>query len=202
MKILIIIIFIIIILKYLSQLISPVNILLGLVSPVNVEEKCSSVVEGLVISSLPLLLQLQVVGRDGLPVQGGAPLVGPDEGQEGAELDLTVRLDQVKLSDSLLQLTLQHQSQTVEKLKCRVATEPLHPLHRGKLHGVVLLLPAVVVDLRLDESVGVRHAGVGICVMMTPSDSQSLHTATTARIQGLPGRGRGKSTPHSQHSRL
>ena len=146
-------------------MLSPVNILLGLVRPVNVEEKCPSVVESLVISSLPLLLQLQVVGRDGLPVQGGAPLVGPDEGEQGAQLDLGVGLDQIQLSDSLLKLSLQHQSQTVEELKCRVATEPLHPLHCGKLHGVVLLLPAVVVDLRLDEGVGVGHGGVGMCVM-------------------------------------
>ena len=70
--------------------------------------------------------------------------MGVDQGQEGSKLDLivirsiglfsrisgcdfgtdlSVILDSVQLSDALLQLTLQHQSHAIEKLKCRIATE-------------------------------------------------------------------------------
>ena len=35
--------------------------------------------------------------------------------------------------------------------------ESLHPLHCCKLHAVKLFLPAVIMDLGLDEGVWVRH---------------------------------------------
>ena len=35
--------------------------------------------------------------------------------------------------------------------------ESLHPLHCSELHAMELLLPAVIMDLGLDESVWVRH---------------------------------------------
>ena len=48
--------------------------------------------------------------------------------------------------------------------------EPLHPLHCSKLHAVELLLPAVIMDLGLDESVWVRHAV--LCDLLNVKDSQ------------------------------
>ena len=74
---------------------------------------------------------------------------------------LWVALETVQFPDPLLQLPLQHQRHPVEELEGGVAAEPLHALDRGELHGVVLALPAVVVDLGLDEGVRVAHHGGG-----------------------------------------
>ena len=42
----------------------------------------------LIVRPPPLLLELGVEGGDGLPVHRGAPLVGVDQRQQRAELDL------------------------------------------------------------------------------------------------------------------
>ena len=66
----------------------PVDVLLGLVGALHVEKEDAGVVERLVVGPLPLVLELGVEGEDGLPVDGLALLVGVDQGQQGAKLDL------------------------------------------------------------------------------------------------------------------
>ena len=56
-----------------------------------------------------------------------------------------------------LKLSLQNKCHSIEEFECWVSTKPFHAFNCSKLHGMKLPLPAVVVNLGLDEGVWVCH---------------------------------------------
>ena len=58
-------------------------------------------------------------------------------------------------------MSFQHKRHSIEKLECWVSTKSFHAFNCSKLHGMKLPLPAVVMDLGLDEGVRVCHVEGG-----------------------------------------
>ena len=91
-----------------------------------------------------------------------APLSSSAGSQAHGFLPVVLTLIILTCSCTNLKLPLENKSHAIEKFEGRVSTKPLHAFNCSKLHGMKLPLPTEVVDLSLDEGVGVRHAeGVG-----------------------------------------